>query len=150
MRRIDQSNQNIDIEQEPGHRSSSRSWWTNSEVTRCAPLRTLRSGTPFRVLILDSPGESACLARDEITSPTVFFSTAAISLAALNTSSSITRVVRMNRHLNLSAHHASDVIHHTSDAHLGQHFWFLPDCKDHEGSPTRLPSTIRSIDQAFF
>jgi hypothetical protein len=95
VRGIDQCNQNIDIKQEPGHGSSSRSWRTNSEVTRGVPLRTLRSGTPFRVLSLDSAGESACLANEEITSPTVFFSIVAISLAALNTSSSITRVVRM-------------------------------------------------------
>src|SRR5215472_7451142 len=126
MRRIDQSNQNIDIEQEPGHRSSSRSWWTNSEVTRAAPLRTLRSGTPFRVLILDSPGESACRAREEITSPTVFFLIAAISLAALNTSSSITRVVRMVVtpicHLRIM-HQMHNIIHQmkTREQHL-------PDC----------------------
>jgi hypothetical protein len=36
---IEQGNQNIDIKQEPGHGSSSRSWRTNSEVTRGAPLR---------------------------------------------------------------------------------------------------------------
>src|SRR5215469_392409 len=96
VRWVDKRNQNIDIEQEPGHGNCSRSWCTNSEVTRGAPLRTLSSGTPFRVLVLDSPGESACLANEEITSPNVFFSIAAISLAALNTSSSITRVVRIS------------------------------------------------------
>src|SRR6516225_694410 len=95
MGRIDQGYQNIDIKEEAGHGSFSRSCWTNSEVTRGAPFRTVRSGTPFRVLTLDSSGDSARLAKEEITSPTDFFSIAAISLAALNTSSSITRVVRM-------------------------------------------------------
>src|SRR5947207_13653149 len=85
---IDQRNQNIDIQQKSGHGSSSWSWCTNSEVTRGAPLRTLRSGTPFRVLTLDSAGDSARLAKEEITSPTDFFSLPASLLPHLNRSSS--------------------------------------------------------------
>src|SRR5437016_13737292 len=65
---IDQGNQHIDIKQKSAHGSSSRSWFTNSDVTRRAPFRTLRSGTPLRVLTLDSVGASARLAKQEITS----------------------------------------------------------------------------------
>ncbi len=91
---IDQSNQDVHIQEEPGQGSSSRSRRTSSEVTRGAPLRTLSRGTPFRVRALVSAGDSARLAREEITSPTDFCSVAAISFAALSTSSSITSVVR--------------------------------------------------------
>jgi hypothetical protein len=94
--RIDQGDQDVHVQKAPRHRSSSRSRCTSSEVTRGAPLRTLRSGTPFRVLALVSAGERARLANEEITSPTDICSTAAISLAALRTSSSIASVVRIN------------------------------------------------------
>src|SRR5579872_713520 len=105
--RVDQSDQYVDIQKKPAQGNSSRSRWTNSEVTRSAPLRIGRSGTPLRVLEIDSPGDSARLAKDEITSPIDLFSIAAISLAALKISSSMTRVVRI----------ASPIIkHHTSDA----------------------------------
>src|SRR5205823_7140676 len=107
---IDQGNQHIDIKQKSAHGSSSRSWFTNSDVTRRAPLRTLRSGTPLRVLTLDSVGASARLAKQEIISPIDFFSRAANSLAALNTSSSIRRVVRII---------SSIIKHQTSDVNFG-------------------------------
>ena len=103
---IDQGNQNVYVEEELGQDNSSRSCCTKSDVTRGAPLRTLRRGTPFRVLALVSSGASARLAKEEITSPTDFLSTAAISLAALRTSSSITSVVRIT----------CVITHHTSDA----------------------------------
>jgi len=102
---IDQSNQDVYVQKESRHRSSSRSRRTNSEVTRGAPLRSFRSGTPFRVLRVLSEGERARLASEEITSPTDFFSSRAISFAALSTSSSITSVVRIKA---LITHHTSD------------------------------------------
>ncbi len=92
---IDQSNQDVDVQKKLAHGSSSRNLCTNSELTRGAPLRSFKSGTPFRVLRAPSEGESARLASEEMTSPTDFFSCRAISLAALSTSSSIQRVVRI-------------------------------------------------------
>lgn len=72
------------------------SWscFTSSEVIR-ARLRILRSGTPFRVFVLVFAGASARRANEEMTSPTDFFSTAAISFAARKMSLSITSVIRM-------------------------------------------------------
>jgi len=110
MSGVDQSDQDVHVEKKPRHGSSSRSCCTSSEVTRVAPLCSLRRGTPFRLLALLSAGESARRARVEITSPTDLFSNAAISLAALRTSSSITSVVRIG-----ICHHASNIIHRTSN-----------------------------------
>lgn len=104
--RIDQSDQNVHVQQKTDHGSSSRNRCTNSDVTRCAPGRTLSNGTPFRVFDFVSAGDSARLANEEITSPTDFFSIADNSFAALSTSSSITSVVRI----------CSLITHHTSDA----------------------------------
>lgn len=98
---VDQGDQDVHIQQKPGHGNSSRSLCTNSDVTRWAPRRTLSSGTPFRVLAFVSAGDNARLANEEITSPTDFFSIAASSFAALRTSSSIASVVRIR------CHHAS-------------------------------------------
>ncbi len=107
--RIDERDQYIHVEEEPGHGSSSWSWRTSSEVTLDAPGRTESRGTPLRVPPLEGAGRSAVLASEEITSPTVFRSEAAISFAAERTSSSIARVVR-NGHPPLS-HHASIITH---------------------------------------
>jgi hypothetical protein len=68
----------------------------------------LSSGTPFRVFRLDAVGLRARLASEEITSPTDLRSLAAISLAALKTSSSITRVVRIGVLLGIVS---SNIIH---------------------------------------
>ncbi len=113
---VNQSNQNVHIQQKPDHGSSSRSRCTNSEVTRGAPFRIFRSGTPFRFLRALSEGERARLASEEITSPTDFFSFRAISLAALSTSSSIARVVRIRHHASYIKHHASDAYDSTFSA----------------------------------
>lgn len=101
VRWVNQSDQYIHVQQKPAHGSSSPRRCTSSDVTRCVSLRTLSRGTPFRVLAFVSGGESARRAKQEITSPTDFFSITAISFAALKTSSSITSVVR------IAYHHAS-------------------------------------------
>jgi hypothetical protein len=123
MSGIDQGDQNVYVEKKSGHGSSSRSCCTSSEVTRLVPLRSLSSGTPFRLLALLSSGDSARRANEEITSPTDFFSTTAISLAALSTSSSITSVVRiycvlMHRSI---THHTSDASPATISIRCGRH-----------------------------
>jgi hypothetical protein len=105
---INQSNQDIHIQKKPAHGSSSRSRCTNSEVTRGAPLRVLRSGTPFLVFALVSEGESARLASEEITSPTDFFSISASSLAALSTSSSIASVVLITSNIIHQMRHSQE------------------------------------------
>lgn len=92
--RVDQCDEYIDIEEEPSQRNSSRSWCTSSDVTLGAPARTGKRGTPLRVWRLDALGLKPFRASEEMTSPTVLFCDAAISLAALKTSSSIARVVR--------------------------------------------------------
>jgi len=95
VRRINQGDQDIHIEQKPNQGNSSRSRCTSSEVTGGVPGRTGSRGTPLRVRLPDSAGRNACLASEEITAPTLFRSAAANSLAAASTSSSITRVVRI-------------------------------------------------------
>ena len=105
--RIDQRDQDVHVQQKPGQSSSSRRLCTSSDVTRGAPLRTFSSGTPFLVLAEDSTGNSARLASEEMTSPTVLFSMTAISLAALKISSSMTSVVRIK----VCPHYASCIIH---------------------------------------
>jgi anti-sigma B factor antagonist len=102
---VDQRDEDIDIEQEPFQRSSSRNWRTSSDVTLLVPGRTGKRGTPFRVWRRDSSGFNPSLAREEITSPTVLSCAAAISFAALSTSSSMERVVRITTPL------ASNIIH---------------------------------------
>ena len=69
-----------------------------------------RGGSPFRVFRLDAVELRARLAGEEITSPTDLRSLAAISLAALKTSSSMMRVVRIGVLLGncLIEHHAPD------------------------------------------
>jgi hypothetical protein len=49
MRRIDQRNQHVGIEQKCHQGNSSRSWFTNSGVTGVASGRIGKSGTPLRV-----------------------------------------------------------------------------------------------------
>ncbi|MGB6687149.1 MAG: hypothetical protein WBE76_04840 [Terracidiphilus sp.] len=71
------------------------SWRTSSEVTRLLPGRTGSKGTPLRVFRSEGVGRKALRASEEITSPTLFPSVAAISFAAAKTSSSMARVVRM-------------------------------------------------------
>jgi hypothetical protein len=93
--RIDQCDHNVDVKQIPFQSNSSWSWRTNSEVTLGAPGRTGSSGTPLRVARLDEVGRIDLRASAEITSPTLFRSVAAISLAAARTSSSIASVVRI-------------------------------------------------------
>jgi hypothetical protein len=63
---------------------------------------------PFLVLRWDTAGVNARLASEEMTSPTDLRSVEAISLAALKTSSSITRVVRIGKPPATSKHHTSD------------------------------------------
>src|ERR1700678_4099106 len=84
----------IDVDEEPRQGSSSRSSPTAFAVTLEAPERMGRMGTPFRVLRLDLTEVNPCLASEEMTFPTVLFSTTAISLAAVKTSSSIAKVIR--------------------------------------------------------
>ena len=105
MSRVDQRDEDIDIDQEPFQRSSSRNWCTSSDVTLLVPGRTGKRGTPFRVWRRDSSGFNPSLAREEITSPTVLSCAAAISFAALSTSSSMERVVR------ITTPPASNIIH---------------------------------------
>jgi hypothetical protein len=59
---------------------------------------------------LECLGRIAVRASAEITSPTLFRSVAAISLAAARTSSSMARVVRKSS--SSAKHHASNIIHH--------------------------------------
>src|SRR5580704_1852922 len=68
---VDEGDQYIDVEQKPGHGSSSWSWRTNSDVTRGAPGRTASSGMPLRVRRAGEAGRKAVRASDEITSPTL-------------------------------------------------------------------------------
>ena len=109
MSGIDQGDQYVHIEKKPRHGNSSRSCCTSSEVTRVAPFRSLRRGTPFRLLALLSGGDRARRAKEEITSPIDLFSYVAISFAALSTSSSITSVVRIG-----ICGHASNINHQSS------------------------------------
>ena len=95
VRGIDQGYQHIDIEQVTAQGSSSASSFTISDVTRWLSGRTLRSGIPFRVLPLGVAGRSALRASDEMTSPRLFRSVVASSLAAARTSSSMASVVRI-------------------------------------------------------
>jgi hypothetical protein len=95
VRRVDQRNQHIDIQQIARQRSSSRSWRTSSEVTLGLLGLTRSKGTPFLVLPLGSAGRKAWRASDETTSPKLFRCIAASSFAAANTSSSIASVVRI-------------------------------------------------------
>ncbi len=68
---------------------------------------------PFLVFRWDAAGVNARLASEEITSPTDLRSMVAISLAALKTSSSMTRVVRIGKSPSNSS---SRIIHQMRDA----------------------------------
>jgi len=96
VRRIDQRNENIHVEQKPAHNSSSSSCFTSSEVTRGAPGRTGSSRIPLRLFWPEPAGLKAVRASAEMTSPTVFDCEDAISLAAANMSSSMAKVVLTN------------------------------------------------------
>src|SRR6266700_385275 len=93
--RVNQRNQYIDIKEKSNHGNSSRSRCTNSDVTLGPSGLTGRRGTPFRDFLVGSGGRNARRTSVEITSPTLFLSVAAISLAAASTSSSMAKVVRM-------------------------------------------------------
>jgi hypothetical protein len=107
VRRVDQGDQYIHVEQAAHHGSSSRSRWTISEVTGDEPLRTVSKGIPFRFRG-GGAGVSPFRASAKMISPIVLFSRTAISLAALSTSSS--RVKRCS-------HIGSCIKHHTSNVH---------------------------------
>jgi len=109
MRRIDQCDQNIHIQQITRHGNSSCSCRTSSEVTLGVPGRTASRGTPFRVARAEGAGRIAFRARSEITSPTLLRSVAAISRAAAKTSSSMAKVVR--KQPSNFEHHTSIIIH---------------------------------------
>jgi hypothetical protein len=106
MGRIDQCNQHICIQQKRRHTPSSRSWFTNSDVTGVASGRHGSSGMPLRMSVALADGErcSACRASVEIAAPTLMRCRAAIPLAATSTSSSIASVVRLHPRI---GHHAS-------------------------------------------
>jgi hypothetical protein len=97
MRRVDQCDQHIYIQQKPRHSNSSRSCWTRADVTRGDSGRTGSNGTPFRVFRPVSAGCRAPRAKAEMTSPTLFRCVIAISFAAASTSSSIANVVRIDK-----------------------------------------------------
>jgi hypothetical protein len=52
MRWINESYQDVHVQQEHRHGSSSRSWFTSSMVTGVAPRRLGRSGTPLRSFLV--------------------------------------------------------------------------------------------------
>ena len=68
---------------------------------------------PFLVFRWDAAGVNARLASEEMTSPTDLRSVVAISLAALKTSSSMTRVVRIGQS---PSNISSRIIHQMRDA----------------------------------
>jgi hypothetical protein len=74
---------------------------------------------PLRVAQLEGVGRNACRASAEITSPTLFFSAAAISLAAARTSSSMARVVRISAPFKENITHQSSYISSEADATIG-------------------------------
>ena len=70
--RIDQGNEDVDVQQVHGHGSSSRNWFTSSGVTGCAAA----AGQQWHAVALLVPSaaraSSLCCASVEMTSPTLF------------------------------------------------------------------------------
>jgi hypothetical protein len=79
---------------------------------------------PFLVFRWDAAGVNARLASEEMTSPTDLPSVVAISLAALKTSSSMTRVVRIGK---ISpSNRSARILHQMRDATRQKEFLLNP------------------------
>jgi hypothetical protein len=92
MSRINQSDQDVDVEQKR-HGDSSRMALTVSSVTTAWPASRGSNGIPLRV-VWDRGRCKARRARSDTTSPMLRFCWRAMALAAMSTSSSMANVVR--------------------------------------------------------